>query len=121
MKRSAKGNGSAPSRFPSRPPAPTSPACRRARCATATTGVLTGTKRWAGYALAADFIEVLARMREPRPAKPRSAGLEPFLVVKEPGTFPDGMSGHTIDKIGYHGFLTWDLELTAFACRRATG
>ena len=27
--------------------------------------ILTGTKRWAGYALAADFIEVLARTRQP--------------------------------------------------------
>jgi alkylation response protein AidB-like acyl-CoA dehydrogenase len=72
---------------------------------------LTGTKRWAGYALAADFIEVLARTRQPKAGEPRSAGLEPFLVVKEPGTFPEGMSGHAIDKIGYHGFLTWHLEL----------
>ncbi|HEX8417445.1 MAG TPA: acyl-CoA dehydrogenase family protein [Methylobacterium sp.] len=73
--------------------------------------VLTGTKRWAGFALAADFIEVLARTREPREGEPRSAGLEPFLVVKEPGIFPDGVTGHVIDKIGYHGFLTWQLEL----------
>jgi alkylation response protein AidB-like acyl-CoA dehydrogenase len=73
--------------------------------------LLSGTKRWAGYALAADFIEVLARTREPKPGEPRSAGLEPFLVVKQPGTFPDGMTGRVIDKIGYHGFLTWQLEL----------
>ncbi|MCU1602642.1 MAG: acyl-CoA dehydrogenase, partial [Frankiales bacterium] len=73
--------------------------------------VLTGHKRWAGNALAADFIEVLARVREPGPDEPRSAGLEPFLVVKERGAFPDGMAGTTIDKIGYHGFLTWDLVL----------
>ena len=73
--------------------------------------VLTGHKRWAGNALAADFVEVLARVRDPGPGEPRSAGLEPFLVVKERGAFPDGMTGRTIDKIGYHGFLTWDLEL----------
>lgn len=73
--------------------------------------VLTGTKRWAGFALNADFIEVLARTREPQVGEPRSAGLEPFLVVKEPGTFPDGMTGHVIDKIGYHGFLTYHLDL----------
>ena len=75
------------------------------------TWVLTGTKRWAGFAQAADFIEVLARTREPGPGEPRSAGLEPFLVVKEPGTFPDGMTGRVIDKIGYHGFLTFELAL----------
>ncbi len=73
--------------------------------------VLTGHKRWAGNALAADFVEVLARVREPEPGEPRSAGLEPFLVVKERSTFPDGMTGTPIDKIGYHGFLTWDLHL----------
>ena len=73
--------------------------------------VLTGRKRWAGNALAADFVEVLARVRDPEPGEPRSAGLEPFLVVKERGAFPDGMTGSAIDKIGYHGFLTWDLEL----------
>ena len=73
--------------------------------------ILSGTKRWAGFALAADFIEVLARTREPKQGEPRSAGLETFLVVKQPGTFPDGMTGHVIDKIGYHGLLTWHLEL----------
>jgi alkylation response protein AidB-like acyl-CoA dehydrogenase len=73
--------------------------------------VLTGRKRWAGNALAADFVEVLARVRDPEEGEPRSAGLEPFLVVKEPGAFPDGMTGHVIDKIGYHGFLTWELDL----------
>jgi alkylation response protein AidB-like acyl-CoA dehydrogenase len=73
--------------------------------------VLTGTKRWAGFAQAADFIEVLARTRDPKPGEPRSAGLEPFLVVKEPGTFPDGITGRVIDKVGYHGFLTFELEL----------
>lgn len=73
--------------------------------------VLTGRKRWAGNALAADFVEVLARVRDPEEGESRSAGLEPFLVVKERGTFPDGMTGHVIDKIGYHGFLTWELDL----------
>ena len=73
--------------------------------------ILSGTKRWAGFALAANFIEVLARTREPKQGEPRSAGLETFLVVKQPGTFPDGMTGHVIDKIGYHGLLTWHLEL----------
>ncbi len=73
--------------------------------------VLTGHKRWAGNALAADFVEVLARVRDPGEGEARSAGLEPFLVVKERGAFPPGMTGTPIDKIGYHGFLTWDLEL----------
>jgi alkylation response protein AidB-like acyl-CoA dehydrogenase len=73
--------------------------------------LLSGTKRWVGFALAADFIEVLARTREPKEGESRSAGLETFLVVKQPGSFPEGISGRVIDKIGYHGFLTWHLEL----------
>ena len=73
--------------------------------------VLTGRKRWAGFAKAADFIEVLARTREPKEGEPRSAGLEPFLVVKPRGEFPDGVTGRMIDKIGYHGFLTFELDL----------
>jgi alkylation response protein AidB-like acyl-CoA dehydrogenase len=73
--------------------------------------VITGHKRWAGNALAADFLEVLCRVSDPGPGESRSAGLVPFLVVKERGVFPEGVSGHPIDKIGYHGFLTWDLQL----------
>ena len=73
--------------------------------------VLTGRKRWCGNALAADFVEVLCRVRDPEPDEPRSAGLQAFLVVKERDRFPDGMTGQPIDKIGYHGFVTWDLEL----------
>jgi alkylation response protein AidB-like acyl-CoA dehydrogenase len=68
-------------------------------------------KRWAGFALNADFIEVLARTRNAEEGEPRSAGLEPFLVVKKPGTFPTGMKGQAIDKVGYHGFMTYDLVL----------
>ena len=54
---------------------------------------------------------MLARTREPKKGEPRSAGLEPFLVVKKPGTFPEALKGQVIDKIGYHGFLTFELEL----------
>ena len=36
-------------------------------------------------------------------------GLINLLLEKERGEFPDGLTGHPIDKIGYHGFLTWDL------------
>jgi alkylation response protein AidB-like acyl-CoA dehydrogenase len=55
--------------------------------------LLTGHKRWAGNALAADFVEVLARVGDPGQGESRSAGLVPFLVVKERATFPVGMTG----------------------------
>src|SRR3712207_4009764 len=71
--------------------------------------VVTGHKRWCGNAEAADFIQVLVRERDPGEGESRSAGLINLLLEKERGAFPEGLSGHPIDKIGYHGFLTWDL------------
>ncbi|MGH3745504.1 MAG: acyl-CoA dehydrogenase family protein, partial [Mycobacteriales bacterium] len=72
--------------------------------------VVTGRKRWCGNAEAADFIQVLVRTRDPEGDEPRSAGLETLLLEKDRGQFPPGLTGTAIDKIGYHGFLTWDLE-----------
>ncbi len=72
--------------------------------------VVTGRKRWTGNALAADFIQVLVRTADPGPQEKRSAGLATLLVEKERDSFPDGVTGRPIDKIGYHGFTTWDLE-----------
>jgi len=71
--------------------------------------VVTGHKRWCGNAKAADFIQVLVRVADPEPGESRSRGLRNLLLVKERGAFPAGLSGHPIDKVGYHGFLTWDL------------
>ncbi|WP_100500832.1 acyl-CoA dehydrogenase family protein [Geodermatophilus chilensis] len=71
--------------------------------------VVTGRKRWCGNAEAADFIQVLVRERDPGPGERRSAGLVNLLLEKERGAFPEGLTGSPIDKIGYHGFLTWDL------------
>jgi alkylation response protein AidB-like acyl-CoA dehydrogenase len=71
--------------------------------------VVTGHKRWCGNAKAADFIQVLVRVADPEPGESRSRGLRNLLLVKERGSFPAGLSGYPIDKVGYHGFLTWDL------------
>ena len=76
--------------------------------------VVTGRKRWTGNAKAADFIQVLVRTADPEPDEKRSAGLATLLVEKERDTFPDGITGRPIDKIGYHGFVTWDLEFDGF-------
>src|SRR3954462_11050352 len=72
--------------------------------------VVTGHKRWCGNAKAADFIQVLVRERDPEEGESRSAGLINLLLEKERGEFPGGLTGSPIDKIGYHGFLTWDLR-----------
>ena len=71
--------------------------------------VVTGRKRWCGNAQAADFIQVLVRVADPEPGESRSRGLRNLLLVKERGSFPPGLTGSPIDKVGYHGFLTWDL------------
>ena len=71
--------------------------------------VITGHKRWTGNAKAADFIQVLVRTEDPEPGEKRSAGLATVVVDKQRDTFPDGLTGTPIDKIGYHGFVTWDL------------
>jgi alkylation response protein AidB-like acyl-CoA dehydrogenase len=71
--------------------------------------VVTGRKRWCGNAKAADFIQVLVREREPEPGESRSKGLVNLLLEKKRGEFPEGLTGYPIDKVGYHGFLTWDL------------
>ncbi len=71
---------------------------------------LHGEKRWCGNALRADFIQVLCRTRDPEPGESRSRGLSTLLLVKERGSFPDGLTGEEIDKIGYHGFLTFNLH-----------
>jgi alkylation response protein AidB-like acyl-CoA dehydrogenase len=73
--------------------------------------VVNGTKRWVGHAKSADFIHLLARTRPPRDDRGPSDGLELFLIEKERGTFPDGISGRPIDKIGYFGLTTWELDL----------
>jgi alkylation response protein AidB-like acyl-CoA dehydrogenase len=71
--------------------------------------VITGHKRWIGNAKAADFIQLLCRTEEPQQGEKRAAGLATIIVEKERNAFPAGLTGTTIDKIGYHGFLTWDL------------
>jgi alkylation response protein AidB-like acyl-CoA dehydrogenase len=72
--------------------------------------VITGEKRWCGNALAADFIMLLARTEDPAPGENRSRGLESFLIDKERDRFPAGLTGTPIDKIGYYGITTYQLN-----------
>ena len=70
--------------------------------------VVSGEKRWCGNALNADFIMLLARTEDSGEG-PRARGLESFLIEKERGSFPKGLTGSVIDKIGYHGITTYHL------------
>ena len=94
---------------PSPRPAPTSPRSAPAPSSTATSTSSPGDKRWIGNAEAADFIQLLCRTDDPEPGEKRAAGLATLIVEKDRDAFPPGLTGTTIDKIGYHGFLTWDL------------
>jgi alkylation response protein AidB-like acyl-CoA dehydrogenase len=71
--------------------------------------VITGEKRWCGNARAADFIQLLVRTRDSEAGEARSAGLATFVIEKERGTFPEGLRGEPIDKVGYHGMTTFNL------------
>jgi alkylation response protein AidB-like acyl-CoA dehydrogenase len=71
--------------------------------------VIHGEKRWCGNALAADFVQLLARVRDPEPGERRSSGLAVFVVEKVRGAFPAGLRGEPIDKVGYHGMTTFHL------------
>jgi alkylation response protein AidB-like acyl-CoA dehydrogenase len=70
---------------------------------------ISGEKRWCGNARNADFIQLLARVRDPGPGERRSSGLATFVVEKERGVFPAGLRGEPIDKVGYHGMTTFHL------------
>ena len=69
---------------------------------------ITGRKRWCGFALNADAILLYARSSPPQGS--RSSGISSFLVEKPRGTFPDGLAGRPIPKIGYFGITSWELD-----------
>ena len=80
---------------------------------TGDTWVINGEKKWVGWAKAADFILLFART-QPMDPKQRWAGITPFLILKERGSFPEGIVGEKIDKIGYFGITTWTLRFEDF-------
>jgi alkylation response protein AidB-like acyl-CoA dehydrogenase len=75
--------------------------------------IINGDKRWCGMAKIADCILLLARTGEER-----IRGLDTFVVEKERGSFPEGLTGEPLPKIGYHGISSYalhfrDLEVPA--------
>lgn len=72
--------------------------------------VVTGTKMWCTFADQADFIIVFARTGGDVEPAHRRSGISAFLVNKERGTFPKGLSGTPMRKIGYRGWKTWELS-----------
>ncbi|MGW9826501.1 acyl-CoA dehydrogenase family protein [Brevibacterium sp. CS2] len=76
--------------------------------------VINGTKMWCTYADQADYIILFARTSVDEDPSKRHRGISAFLIEKERGTFPGGMSGTPARKIGYFGWKTWDLNFDNF-------
>ncbi|PBC48461.1 acyl-CoA dehydrogenase [Rhodococcus sp. ACS1] len=76
--------------------------------------VVSGTKMWCTYADEADYLVLFARTDPNKdPAKPHR-GISAFLIDKQRGGFPEGISGTKIRKIGYFGWSTWELSFDGF-------
>jgi alkylation response protein AidB-like acyl-CoA dehydrogenase len=71
--------------------------------------VINGTKTWCTFADGADFIHLFARTGAPE-GKRRHVGITQFMIEKERGKLPEGVSGTPIRKIGYFGWRTWELH-----------
>lgn len=76
--------------------------------------VVNGTKMWCTYADQADYLVLFARTDPVRdPDKPHR-GISAFLVEKDRGVFPAGITGNPVRKIGYFGWQTWELSFDDF-------
>lgn len=75
--------------------------------------VVNGQKMWCTFADGADFLILVARTTPYDPAK-RHSGIRHFYIPKERGSFPAGITGNPIRKIGYHGWKTWELSFDDF-------
>jgi len=75
--------------------------------------VVNGTKTWCTFADGADFIHLFARTSPPE-EKRRHVGITQFLIEKERGKFPEGITGSPLRKIGYFGWKTWELHFDNF-------
>ncbi len=73
--------------------------------------VLTGNKYWCTFADGADYLTIFARTSPPPSADKRWFGISCFMIEKARGTFPPGMVGKPIPKIGYFGWKTFELAL----------
>jgi len=85
------------------------------------TWLLTGTKMWCTFADGADYITVLARTEPVTDVKHRHRGISTFFIEKPRGTLPPGCTGTPVNKIGYHGWKTWELHFDSCRAIRLGG
>jgi len=76
--------------------------------------VVNGAKMWCTFADWADYITLFARTDPQVDPKRRHLGISAFLIEKERGGFPKGITGNPVRKIGYHGWKTWELFFDDF-------
>jgi alkylation response protein AidB-like acyl-CoA dehydrogenase len=76
--------------------------------------VINGNKMWCTFADGADAISVLCRIGDRDPNSGHRSGTGSFFFEKERGTFPPGLTGTSINKIGYFGWKTWELHFDDF-------
>lgn len=76
--------------------------------------VVDGTKMWCTYADEADYIVLFARTDPKKDQAKPHRGISAFLIDKERGVFPDGISGTKVRTIGYFGWSTWELAFENF-------
>jgi alkylation response protein AidB-like acyl-CoA dehydrogenase len=76
--------------------------------------VITGNKYWCTFADGADYILLFARTSPPPDASKRHLGISAFLLDKPRGSFPAGVHGAEIPKIGYFGWKTFELAFEQY-------
>ena len=76
--------------------------------------IINGTKTWCTFADGADYIVLFARTSPPTDPKRRHVGISQFMIEKERGKLPPGVSGTQIRKIGYFGWKTFELHFDNF-------
>lgn len=76
--------------------------------------VITGSKYWCTFADGADFIYLLARTSPDVDPARKHEGISAFIIDKPRGSFPKGIAGSSIPKIGYFGWKTWELAFDGY-------
>jgi alkylation response protein AidB-like acyl-CoA dehydrogenase len=79
--------------------------------------VVNGQKMWCTFADGADYMMLFARTDPVVDPARRHRGISAFLVEKERGTLPAGVSGTPVRKVGYRGWKTWELSFDDFHVR----
>lgn len=72
--------------------------------------LVNGQKMWCTFADGADYILLFARTDPRVDPERRHRGVSAFVIDKERGTLPPGVSGNPVRKIGYRGWKTWELS-----------